>query len=235
MKKEFKVFRDLGLSGLVGFFLGFLIFFIKDHMNMLGGFDKLPFYINGLIFIFTFVLTVSLHEFGHALGFIRYGLKMRAVFFTIFALIKEDNKWSFKLTSMKNLGGIAIPDIIWIEDEEDFRTKQRALAKAIIMGPITSVMVWLILTLASLLIISLTSNIYVKSALLTFIIFLGIDTLFIIGASFLKQESVIGDFPAYTIVKNDRFFVGPNSIVMDTYHHSQKGPEFKIPILENLF
>src|SRR5690554_3491582 len=100
MKKAFKVLRDLGIYSLVGFLFGFLFFFIKDHMNMLECFDKLPFYINGLIFIFTYILTVSLHEFGHALGFIRYGLKMRAVFFTIFVLIKEDNKWSFKLTSM---------------------------------------------------------------------------------------------------------------------------------------
>ncbi len=207
-KKKYKTLKEGVIGGIIGFILGFSILFIRDRIQIPEGFVNLPLYISGIIFVFTFVLAVTLHEFGHALSFISNGIKIRAVFFTIFALIKEDNKWNFKVTSMKTVGGIAIPDIISIKNKEDFQLKQKAFAQGIIMGPISSLIAWIVLTFVSLVIIKFTSNIYIRSVLLSFILSLSCITIFILGTSFIKKDLVIGDFPAYKIVKNDSFFSG---------------------------
>lgn len=207
-KKKYRILKELVGGGIIGFILGFSILFIRDYIHIPEGFVKLPFYINILIFIFTFFLAVTLHEFGHALSFISNGIKMRAIFFTIFALIKEDNKWKFKLTSMKTVGGIAIPDIISVKDEKDFQSKQKAFAKAVIMGPISSLIVWIVLTFISIVMIKFTSSIYIRSGLVSFILSLSGITIFLLATSFIKKDLVIGDFPAYKIIKSDRFFCG---------------------------
>lgn len=220
-KKKVKRSKGLIIVGVVGGILGFFIAMVSDSFQ-LQGFMMLPFYINALIIIFTFFISVTLHEFGHVLSFVRNKIKIRAVFFTIFALIKEDNRWKFKITSMKNIGGIAIPDIISIKDDKEFQIKQKAFAKAVIMGPITSVIAWIILTIVSVIIINITSNPYLRSVLLTFILSMVVMTVFIIGTSFIKRDMMIGDFPAYKIIKEDRFF---NALQFYNYGYLSSQPE----------
>lgn len=221
-KDKKKISKSTIICGLIGGIAGFLIASSSDLIQVIEGFIKLPSYINVVIFILTFILAVTLHEFGHAFSFIRNGIKMRAIIFTIFILIKEDGKWKFRIIGNKSLGGIAIPEIEGIKDEEDFILKQKGFANALIAGPKTSFIACVVLTAVGLLIIKLTTNIYIRSGLLLFIISLGVITFTILATSFMKNDMVVGDFPAYKMAKKDTYFT---AIQLYNYGYFSSQPE----------
>lgn len=205
-KKKRKISKLTLISIAIGGVLGALIAIFGDRINIIG-FVSPPIYIVILIAILTFVLSVTLHEFGHAISFIKNGIKMRGIIFVNFLLIKEEGRWKFKVIRNKSLGGITVPEIMHIKDEKEFLEVQKGFANALIAGPIATIISWIILTGVGLVIINTSTNVNVSSAIWVFIIALTIITFFIIISSFFKNDMIIGDFPAYKTAKKDKYFV----------------------------
>lgn len=210
MKKQNKKFGlSFFIKLLCGFGFGGLIGMIAS-----GGFKlpveytALPVYVNIAIIIFTYLFAVSAHELGHFISFIKNGIKMRALVVSIFLFIKENGRWRFKFGPNKItlIGGIAVPDLGVVKNEADFRRLQIAYSKAIIAGPLTSITLWIVVCIIIVPIILTVANIYLKSMLFTFLVSLTLTTIFLIVTSFFKSEIAVGDFPAYTLTKNDSFF-----------------------------
>lgn len=168
-----------------------------------------PFYVNLLIVVCTYFMAVAFHEFGHAYSFSKNGVKIRAVIVMFLFFIKENGRWKvkFRPNKLTAIGGIAIPDIRAIKDQADLEETQRAYAKAIIAGPISSIILWAGVTVLSVLIFFTATNSVILSTTFTVMVSLTIITLFLLGTSFIKNEYAVGDFPAYKLAKNDRFFI----------------------------
>ena len=222
IKKKKKRSKLTNISIIAGVITGLLIGMFGNPFNMFKGFTSPPFYIVILIIVLTFILSVALHEFGHAISFIINGIKIRGIIFVNFLLIKEEEKWKFKIIRNKSLGGITIPEIQNIKDEEEFLLVQKHFAKALIAGPITSLVSWVALTAIGLIIIKITTNIYLRSGIIIFLISLFIITLFVIISSFFKNDMVVGDFPAYEMAKKDKYFV---AIQLYNYGYFSSNPE----------
>ena len=158
-KKTKQLSKTTIISGIIGGIIGLFITPITHSIKRIEGFISPPFYIVILIIVTTYFLAVMLHEFGHSISFVRNGIKMRAIIFMNFMLIKEDEKWKLKLIKNNTMGGIAVPEIKGIKDEEDFLSKQKGFANALIAGPLASFMSLIGLTIIGILIIKVTSNI----------------------------------------------------------------------------
>ncbi|MGF7184868.1 ABC-type multidrug transport system fused ATPase/permease subunit [Desulfitispora alkaliphila] len=158
--------------------------------------------------LFSFFFAIAMHELGHFISFIRNGIRMRAVFVSMFLFIKQKGRWTLKIKPNKftNFGGIAVPELNFIEDEEDFKRVQDAYARAIVAGPLASIFTWVSAVLFTVLAILLGVGNYVASILFTITIALTIITLLLIFNSFSKNGAVIGDFPASILYKHNRFF-----------------------------
>ncbi|MFP4661102.1 MAG: M50 family metallopeptidase [Halanaerobiales bacterium] len=210
-KKVFKFLKSLGLyiliGGISGFFAGY--FFTNYELSIPAEYTALPFYIEIMIFIFTYIIAVLAHELGHFFVFIRNGIKMRALFVTLFIFKKEDEKWKFRINpnSITASGGIAIPDLEVVEDSDEFKRLQKAYAKVMLAGPLTSIFFCIVVLLITVPIFLTISSVIIKSVLFMFSASIVVITLFIIISSLLKTEMVVGDFPAYKIAKNDNFLV----------------------------
>ena len=107
-------------------------------------FDSVPIMVSLLIILGTFILSVAVHELGHGISFLRSGMGFRALLITIFGFIKENGGIKFKFISMKNLGGIAVPELKSINSEEEFIFYKNAFSKALIMGPLSSIILGLL-------------------------------------------------------------------------------------------
>ncbi|SDZ46190.1 hypothetical protein SAMN05421736_11394 [Evansella caseinilytica] len=208
-KREVKKLISAMISMMIGAAIGFAIVSGMFQIDMSSEYTSLPFYVNVLIVLFTYFMAVGLHELGHAVSFVKNGFRMRAVVVMILLFIKEDGRWKMKVrpNAVTAIGGIAVPDLDAVKDEADFKQKQRGYAKAVIAGPVASVIVWLGLSTIALLVMFSVTNAYVKSGMFTFTIALTLITLFLLATSLIKSEIAIGDFPAYSLAKNDRFFM----------------------------
>lgn len=221
-KKRKKVSKGTIISMVFGGTIGFLIAIFGNSINKIEGFSSPPFYIVIPIIVLTYILAVTLHEFGHAISFLINGIKMRGIIFVNFLLIKENGKWKFRVIGNKSLGGITVPEIQNIKDEEEFLKVQKGFANALIAGPIASIISWIVLTLMGAIIINTSKSIEIKSSIWVFLIALLIITLFILASSFFKNDMVIGDFPAYKTAKTDKYFV---AIQLYNYGYFSSNPE----------
>jgi hypothetical protein len=210
MKKEKKFGTNTIIIVLIGaIFGGFIGLIAIGEIGSPSRFSGLPIYLNLLIAVLTYFLAVSVHEIGHFLTFTFFGVRMKALFLTIFIFIKESGKWRFKFNPNKitAIGGIAVPEIEPVKDEKDFRRLQNIYGKAIMAGPLFTIFYWLITSLVVLPYILNNSNI-LSSILFTHVASLTVITFFLIAVSFIKSEIAVGDFPAYKLTKTDPFFIG---------------------------
>lgn len=199
----------LAVSILVGGAFGFFIGIITSGAVLPSQYISIPLYVNIPLIILTYLMAVGIHELGHFTCFTRNGVKMYALFLTIFMFVNEDGRWKLKIrpNSVTLIGGIAIPRIHAVKTESEFKHLQKAFSRAIIAGPVTSFVFWLAMVAVAVPVMIIAENIYVKSLLFTFACSLTIITLFLLVTSLFKNEIAIGDFPAYKISKNDSFFV----------------------------
>ena len=193
---------------------------------------NIPFVINILIILITYIVLIAAHELGHFFIFKKNNIKMRALFITVFMFIKENGSWKFgfKPNKITAIGGIAIPDVDSVKDEDDFKKIQRSFARALIAGPVTSILFGLISVGIVLTFILIVKNSYLSSMLFTIAFSIVMITLFIIITSFFKNEIVIGDFPAYKMAKIDEFFVA-----IQYYHYAFFSTNFEKVREENKY
>jgi len=234
MKKKDKNFNSSKAivwpsSALFGAIVGFIFGMTSDLPPY---YTAMPRLVNIIIFVLTYFLAVGLHELGHAISFSKNGIKMRALFITMFLFIKEDKKWKLKIRPNKvtAIGGIAIPDIGVVKDEIEFKKLQNAYSKAILAGPISSIALFIVGILISILVISLSSNVYVISGFYSFAKYLSVISLFLLFSCIFKSEVAVGDFPAYTLAKKDSFFVA-----MQLYQYDIVSSDYKRVRSENKY
>jgi hypothetical protein len=217
-KRSIQEYIYITISLLAGAFLGLSI-----AMLFFGGivmpeqYSALPGWANLLIFLSVYFLAVAAHETGHFIGFVINGIEMRALFITSFLFIKDSGRWKLKFrpNNITLLGGIAIPDLKTVKDREDFERQRKAYAQAILAGPIASVLLCLMILLLSVPLILLLHDRYVLSAFFIASLSITVITIFLLVTCIVKTETVIGDFPAYRLCRDN-----PSFVAMQLYQYA---------------
>ena len=136
-----KIFKTIGsmLFGAIGGF-GIIMFINNISKNMdVSIFPMLA------IMILTFYISITLHELGHFFAFILNGIQIRMLTISIFSFIFDGEKWRLRLNRNNiGVGGIAVPNLTVISNEEEFKKAQKCYANAIIAAPMVTLLLAII-------------------------------------------------------------------------------------------
>lgn len=175
---------------------------------LINGFKAIRwFYYLPLIILFFF-LVIFVHELGHFFSFIFQGIKIRAFF--IFLLAFVNNKDGFKikihLPFLKLVGGMVVPELPNIRNEEEYEIIVRKFSKALIWGPKTSFLYFLLIMITFITLWFTKSNpILIGIFALAFIVTM-LLTILVMLSSKVHTDTIYGDFAAYDKMLEDKSF-----------------------------
>ena len=210
VKKRKKVNLNTILQICLGLILGAGIGYIfaistgKKILNKPSGY--------GVLLVITFMViyygSVIIHELTHFITFVAYGIKMRLLVVGPFIFIKRNNKWKFilKFTGVFALGGIAMPNLDVIDNDEKFERYRNIFAKVLIAAPLSNVVLNIIVIIASVISYRFTQSELWKSYILFIAVITTFISLFLNLSSLIKNDLVVGDYRAYHEVLKDRDF-----------------------------
>lgn len=210
IKKGKKFDLNIVLQVIIGFIFGggfgfILVLFIeKGVSNMDLGYKVLMF----ISFIVIYYGSVMIHELTHFVTFVAYGTEMRLLIMGPFIFIKKNNKWkfNFKFTRVFALGGIAMPNLGVIDNDEKFEKLRKAFARVLIAAPLSNIILNIIVIIAATIGYKYATTEVWKN----YILFIAVSTtfvsLFINLTSLIKNDLVIGDYRAYYEVLKKRDF-----------------------------
>ena len=205
MKKRNKILKLVLFVAISSFILSMLMH--NGYWNrLMTGIKSIKWYYHILLVFFNFFLIILIHELGHLFSFVFSKIKIKALFVLIF-ILRKDKRWHFeiKLKNIKLIGGLVVPILPEITNDEEYLDVKNKFSKALIMGPITSVVYFVLITLTFILVWFLTKNYYLIGILFTtFVVSLPM-TLLIHISSKLNTNNLYGDYVAYDKFKEDKF------------------------------
>jgi hypothetical protein len=159
-------------------------------------------------FFVAFFLSLTLHELGHFFAFLFQGIKLRALYITVFVFHKTNKGWRFTIKPKLwvLLGGLVVPDLGEIKSDDDLEKVHKKFANSLVVAPIVTCVFLFIVILTFIL-----SLIYSQSD--NWIGFISIFTIYTILLSSLyiysftlSNPMFYGDFVAYKKMKEDPVF-----------------------------
>ena len=196
---------------LIFFVIGFLLSFLIDQgilSKFFHALGEIPWYIYPLGLIVTFYLTLTIHEFGHLFSFLLQGVKIRALYLTIFVFVKEKKKIRFKVYPKLwvLLGGLVIPDLSKIETNEDYDQTVKIFRNALISAPITTISYMGLSILGFIFAMIFMNPSFGLGIIIMHMIYVSLLSILYIYTFKLSTQSLYGDFVAYQKMKDDPMF-----------------------------
>ncbi len=124
-------------------FMALVVYFILLWREL----DTRPSFFRGLLLFFAFYfLALVWHELGHFVSFAKNRVKRRGIFLFFLYFLKENGRYRLRIrfNLITFLGGIVIPDVPAVENEESFTRYRQAFIKAIAAGPRASLVLLVI-------------------------------------------------------------------------------------------
>lgn len=207
MNKNYRLFRILLIAFVIGYVYIALVY-NGIWFKFTEGLSELKFIHYPFMLILTFYVTLTVHELAHFLAFRFQGISLRALYLTVFVFFKDKSGWHFTIKPKLWVlgGGLVVPDLPNIHNDDIYESIKTKFAKTLIAAPITTIvfLAMVILTFGLSLIYS-TSSIWIG--------FYAIFTLFTILLSSLyiytfklSTQAFYGDFVAYRKMKTDDTF-----------------------------
>ncbi len=195
---------------LIMFIIGVLIGVLSYHQFLsvlIEGLKLIKWYIVIIIFMMTLFISILVHEMGHLIVLLKEGIKIRALYVLCFTFVKHEKGWRFAIypNLLKLVGGLVMPNLPLIEQEETYDKTIKSMSKAIQAGPLFS------LGLAGFSIISFILFWAIKNPIMSalslyFMIFILLITFLIWAASKVSANGLYGDFVATDrLKKNSKF------------------------------
>ncbi len=161
-----------------------------------------------LYLIFAFYLTLTLHELGHFFAFYVQKIKLRALYLTIFVFYKSKKGWRFTIKPKLWVlfGGLVVPDMDTIEDEDTYQDISNKFSKALIVAPYVTITFLGLTILAFILSYIFSTNPYWIGFLTVFTLYVILLSSLYIYTFKLSNQMFYGDFVAHEKMKTDPIF-----------------------------
>ncbi|VEU80472.1 site-2 protease family protein [Haploplasma axanthum] len=208
MKKLKTIFIVIITAAITGFMMSVL----KHNglwFKIISGFKSIPIY-GYILLIPAFVfIAILIHELGHLISFVLNGIKIRALYVVVFVIKKDfNNKWKFEIhpKNIKLFGGLVVPNLSPIHNDQKYEETKIKFSKALIAGPNTSIG-YLIFSVISFLTLWFFTNSYFWIGFLNLnLIVTALMTILIIVSSKLNTDELYGDYVAHEkFLKDDTF------------------------------
>lgn len=190
LRKSLKRAASMGVSVLAGVLIGFTFLFLIDYLTHAGTVSLGAFV---LVLLGSLLLSTAVHELAHLIGFRLCGEKIRLILISPFLFQKKNGRWrlTLKVTSTFLIGGIVVPDIRPIENEEELQRFQRRLRRAVLAAPLASaaliVLCWIAFAAAR------PATVLAQDWWLVCCICLTLVGIMLLASSLVKNDQVIGD------------------------------------------
>jgi hypothetical protein len=229
MKTFIKVIRFISLSLLIGFFMAFSVY-QGYTAKIAAGLQGYSFFGVLFLLILVFYVTLTLHELGHFFAFKVQGIKLRAIYLTIFVFYRTKQGWRFTIRPKLWIlfGGLVVPDLEPITDEAVYQKTVKRFSKALLAAPIVTI-VFAVSTLIVFLVMLVVS---IDPFWLGTMVYVTLFTLLLSGlytyTFFLSTNVFFGDFIAYRNMKKDTLFqlIEINQYMMFSLHEQEEGQDF---------
>ncbi len=161
-----------------------------------------------LWFIFAFYFTLTLHELGHFIAFQIQKVKLRAIYLTIFVFYKDSKRWHFTIKPKLWIlfGGLVVPDLGEIKNEEDYKSLSAKFSKSLIAAPIITISVLVIVLVTFVLLMIFGTHTHFNGIFTINTLYITLLSLFYIYTFKLSNQMFYGDFVAYKKMKTDEIF-----------------------------
>ncbi len=205
--KKYPLLYFLIASFFIGVFFTLLVY-VGVWKQLVLGLSTVRWWMWPIYLVLTFYVTLTLHELGHFIAFAVQKVKLRAIYLTMFVFYKTQRGWKFRI--MPKLwvlfGGLVVPDLDLIDNDEAYESIANKFAKSLIAAPIVTIC-FMILT--NILFISslIWSNQYGWIGFISvFNMFTTMLSVLYIYTFKLHTQSIYGDFVAYKKIKEDPLF-----------------------------
>ncbi len=193
------------------FLAGFLftsIVYLGYYESVKIGFSELKWWAYIIILIVSFYLTLTIHELAHFISFKLSGVKLKAIYLTIFIFHKTDKGWRF--TVDPNLwvlfGGLVVPDLDLIEDDNMYEHTISAFRKSLITAPITTIVFALLQFFSFFFVLMYSSSPLFIAIYATSTVIIGFLSFIYIRSFSISTQNIFGDFVAYNKIDRDLSF-----------------------------
>lgn len=212
---------------IIGIFVGILSYY-GYLSSLFKGLSVVKWYYILPILIITFFINILVHELGHLIILRKQGIGIRAIYVLCFTVVKIGKKWHFSiyLRFLKLLGGLVMPNMYLIKDEETYQKSITDFSKGIKAGPLFSL--YLGICSIILFVIAWISGLSVFIGLsFYFMGFTILITFMIMAASKVSVSGLYGDFVAYKrLQENKRFALAYILSSVDTSDHREESENF---------
>lgn len=183
----------------------------------LPGGQPVSFWWHGLLLLLLFAIHVICHELGHFFTFRRRGLTVRAFYVgpCLFLLTASGYRFTLRFNPLTFIGGIVIPNLDAIVDEEDFNRHRSIFGDAVAAGPRATLITGVFLTLAGITLLLWTTATGRTIGLSLLLANLMI-TAVLLWSCLIQNDVAFGDFPAAKLLRQDDFFLA-NLLYQYTY------------------
>lgn len=205
--KKFKFIYWLLFAFFVGVIYSLLVY--QGIWSKWGsGLKTVPFYMYIVWLLLTFYTSLTIHELGHLISFVVQGVKIRALYLTIFIFYKTEKGWRFRVNwkLWVLLGGLVVPDLGVIDRDEAFQKMKKKFSIALITAPIVTIVLWALVFTIFILTLILSSNLAFIGAMTVITLYLTLLTLLYVHTFRLSNPLFYGDFVAYKKMKEDPVF-----------------------------
>ncbi len=161
-----------------------------------------------LWFIFAFYFTLTLHELGHFLAFYFQGVKLRAIYLTVFVFYKNKSGWRFKVKPKLWVlfGGLVVPEIGEVNSDEEFDKLKDKFARSLMAAPIVTISLLFLTWVGFGCALAFSQNEALIGILAINSIYVTLLSALYIYTFTISNQMFYGDFIAYKKIKKDAVF-----------------------------
>jgi hypothetical protein len=199
MMKHLKKINYLILI-LIGFMIGIIVAASIHNHDI-----KNIWWAHIIVVFVAILLSLTIHELTHAFVFSINKIKIKAVYLFMFMFIRKGKIFKIKVNPKLLIlgGGLVVPLLPPITNDEEFKEVGNKFAKSLIAAPIASIVFGFLTFVVFLLLLFLSNNLILISIMMTATIVILILTILVILASSGANEHAAGDFVAYKKVKEE--------------------------------
>lgn len=172
------------------------------------GLRTVPLYMYIVWLLFTFYVSLTIHELGHLISFVIQGVKIRALYLTIFIFYRSEKGWRFRINwkLWVLLGGLVVPDLGVIADNDTFNAMKKKFSIALITAPIVTIVLWMLVFIGFVITLIFSSNLVFIGAMTVITLYLTLLTMLYVHTFRLSHPLFFGDFVAYKKMNEDPVF-----------------------------
>jgi hypothetical protein len=207
MKTLLKILIFIIAALLTGIFSSFLVYSgLWETFST--GWKTIGFFGGVFILLVSFYVTLTVHELAHLIAFKVQGVGIRALYLTIFVFHKTEKGWRLSVNPKLWIlfGGLVVPDLPEIPDDQTEERLTTAFARALIAAPVATIVFASIVIMTFILSVTIPAGPLLIGIMGRAALFVTLLSALYTVTFFLSNDTFYGDVVAWRKIRTDDAF-----------------------------